>query len=158
MRMLIIVTGLALLAACNAPPGQEAAIGESEAGKIATEAEASFTSGSVKAIMDHYAPDAVQFDPGVNAPSRDRAQLTKWTEALVAMNPRNFDPGKRMIQPLGPNAFISSGLGSIDVQTSQGLQTVHLRYTDVFRKQADGRWLIVHEHNSALPIPAAVAP
>lgn len=151
----IILASLMLLAGCKGA-GSSGSISESAAAKIAAEAEASFTGGDSKAIMAHYAPGAVIFDPGTNAPSRDRAQQTKWTDALIAMHPRNFDPGKRIVQPLDADTFISSGLSSIQIETSQGLQTVHLRYSDVFRKQADGKWLIVHEHNSALPVMATV--
>lgn len=153
MRATRIIMGLACLAGCKASVIGPA-IGEGEAAKIASEAEASFTSGDLNAIMSHYAPGAVVFDPGTNAPSQDRAQQTKWTQALVTMQPRRFDPGKRTVQPLGPEVFISSGISSIDVTTGQGIQTVHLRYTDVFQKQADGHWRIVHEHNSALPVPS----
>lgn len=159
-RSMICAGMLLALAACkpttSAPAGS---ISVADAEKVAAAAEASFTSGDVARIMGHYGKDAVVFDPGTNVPTRDPAKLTEWTKALVAMQPRNYSPGKRIIQPLGPDSFISSGLSSIDVLTGAGMQTVHLRYTDVFRKQADGQWRIVHEHNSALPLPsAAVVP
>ena len=154
MRVTLIVGVAVALGACNAAiPG--AAISDGEAAKIAAEAEASFTGGNTQAIMSHYAPGATMFDPGTNSPSRDRAVQTKWTDALVQLKPQNFDAGKRVIQSLGPDAFISSGIASLEISTGQGMQAIHVRYTDVFKKQADGKWLIVHEHNSALPSPAA---
>ncbi len=131
----------------------KAPVGEPEAARIAADAEASFTSGNTAAIMSHYAPDAVIFDPGTNAPSQNRAVQSKWTDALVALRPTRFDPGKRTIQPLGPDAFISSGLATLEIPADQGSRAVHVRFTNVYQRQADGKWLIVHEHNSGLPVP-----
>lgn len=139
-----------LFAALSGCEGQ-AGITQAAAAKIASEAQASFTSGDTAKIMQHYAPSAVMFDAASAEPTHDRALQTHWTDQLVALHPRNFDPGKVQIQLLGPKAFVASGIASIEVATPQGYQKVHVRYSDVYQKQEDGQWRIVHEHNSAVP-------
>ena len=58
-----------------------------EADKIVGEAYAAFTSGDAIRMMEHYAPDAVVIDAANNAPSTDRATITKWTADFAAMKP-----------------------------------------------------------------------
>lgn len=126
---------------------------QEEAAKIVDRAEASFLSGDPVRIMEHYAPDAVIFDPDQNMPTRDRAVATKWTESFVAAKPKSFSPGDRVLQILGDHTFISSGVATIEITGPKGPETVRIRYTDVYRQQPDRIWLIVHEHLSKLPYP-----
>jgi hypothetical protein len=126
---------------------------QEEAAKIVDQAEASFLSGDPVRIMEHYAPDAVLFDPEQNMPTRDRAVATKWTEGFVATRPKSFSPGERVLQILGDHTFISSGVATIETTGPKGPKTEQIRYTDVYRQQPDRMWLIVHEHLSKLPSP-----
>lgn len=126
-----------------------------EAGKIADAAEASFTSGDPFRIMEHYAPNAVYFDASTNEPTSDRAVATKWTENFVALKPVSFSPGKRIVQILGWHTFVSSGVATMEVSGKSGPEKISIRYTDVYQLQPDKTWLIVHEHLSNLPNPAA---
>lgn len=126
---------------------------QEEAAKIVDRTEASFLSGDPVRIMEHYAPDAVIFDPDQNMPTKDRAVATKWTESFVAAKPKSFSPGDRVLQILGDHTFISSGIATIEITGPKGPETVRIRYTDVYRQQPDRIWLIVHEHLSKLPYP-----
>lgn len=128
-----------------------------QAGKIVDQAESSFTSGDPVRIMEHYAPDAVIFDPGQNEPTRDRAVATKWTESFVAMKPSSFSPGKRHLQILGDHTIISAGVATMTVEGKSGPEKMQVRYTDVYKQQPDRTWLIVHEHLSQLPVPNEAA-
>lgn len=128
-----------------------------EAAKIVDDAEASFTSGDASKIMAHYTQDAVFFDPGYNEPTNDRATATKWAEGFVALKPTAYSPGNRMLQVLGTDTIISSGVGTMDATGPKGPAKMPLRYTNVYRKQSDGSWLIVHEHLSSLPKPVVEA-
>lgn len=150
------LAGLALLAACSRTPTNTAAEvavppTEAEAAAVADLTEATFTSGDAQTIMAHYAPGAVFFDPMVAEPTDDRATATKWTENFVAMKPTAYSPGTRKIQVLDGDTFITSGIGTIDAVVDDRPTKLAMRYTDVYEKQADGTWLIVHEHLSMPP-------
>lgn len=152
------LAGIALLAACSpaakhgnsaaataVPPTAEEALATVES------AEATFTSGNAEAIMAHYAPGAVFFDASIAEPTDDRATATKWTENFVAMKPSNLSTEGRKIQILDADTFIASGIGTLDAVVKGRPTKLSMRYTDVYEKQADGRWLIVHEHLSMPP-------
>lgn len=154
MRKLIPAIALViLLVGCKPKPGVKPTV--EEAAKIVDKAEASFTTGDTTRIMEHYAPDAVFFDPGVNDPTRDRATATKWTETFVAMKPTSYSAGDRVLQVLDAHTIISSGIATMDISSDKGPTKIRTRYTDVYQQQPDGTWLIVHEHLSNLPNPAA---
>lgn len=126
-----------------------------EATKIVDRAEATFTSGDPVRIMEHYAPNAVLFDASHNEATNDRATATKWTESFVALKPRAFSPGKRILQLISEDVFISSGIATIEIDGPGGPQRIRMRYSDVYVEQPDGFWRIVHEHLSNLPDPTA---
>jgi ketosteroid isomerase-like protein len=148
MRLLLMLAGSLALAAC-ARPGTP--ITEAEANRIADSIEATFNSGDTARIMAGYAPGAVMFDAGTPEPTRDRALQTKWADGFVALKPRNFSPGKRELQLLDSDTFDTAGIESFEGDIGRGHELIRFRYTDVYQKQADGKWRIVHEHLSALP-------
>ena len=164
MRPIIPSIAIALIAtACSPASGDKAADPaakpptEAEAGVIVDKVETSYTSGNAATIMANYAPDAVFFDLAVSEPTDDRATATKWTEGFVAMKPSNFSPGNRKIQVLDADTFITSGIAIFDTVMDAKPARMSLRYTDVYQKQADGSWQIVHEHLSLPPKPEAGA-
>src|SRR5688572_17723495 len=77
---LVIATALAAaaLTACKPATGNRPPVTETEAVRIAEQAEASFTAGDVNAIMRHYADSAVMIDAAAPAPSADRKVQTGW--------------------------------------------------------------------------------
>ena len=157
MRLLLI-SAIALLpvAGCKQAASDHAPVTRAEATKIADRAEATFTTGDVNAIMRQYAAGAVMFDASHPELSTDRKVQTGWARDFVSMKPADYHVPDRQIQLLGPDAFVSSGTEVFTVEAGAARPTVSARFTDVFQRQRDGSWKIVHEHVS-LP-PAQPAP
>ena len=126
-----------------------------EADKIVNDAYASFTSGDAMRMMAHYAPDAVVIDAANNQPTLDRTTITKWTADFAAMKPSDLVANPRMVQSFNDDMIVSSGIAAFLADVGGRRQRVSVRYTHVFARQADGRWLIVAEHNSIPPQPVA---
>jgi len=148
-----IVT-LVLLTGCAKRPGEHAPATEAEATAVAERAEASFTTGNVDAIMAQYANGAVMIDASNAAPSTDRKVQTGWAKAFVSMKPTDYHVPDRHIQLLGPDAFISSGTEMATIEAGAARPTISARFSDVFQRQRDGSWKIVHEHVSMPPTAA----
>ncbi len=126
-----------------------------EADKVVGEAYAAFTSGDAIRMMGHYAPGATVIDAANNAPSNDRATITKWSADFAAMKPSDLVTNPRMVQVLDADTIVSSGIAAFLADVGGNRQRVSVRYTHVFQRQPDGRWLIVNEHNSIPPQPVA---
>ena len=144
---------LAGLSGCLKHESGHAPVTEAEATAIAERAESSFTTGNVDAVMSQYADPAVMIDASNPTPSTDRKVQTGWARAFVSMKPTNYHVPDRHIQILGPDAFVSSGTEVFTIQAGAATPTVSARFTDVFKRQKDGSWKIVHEHVSMPPAP-----
>ena len=153
MRRFTPIAALLLLAACQQQAGEAKLVPptQAQAEKIIESTEKSYGSGNAAEIMAHYADGAVMFDMGVLAPIADRQMQTKITQGLAAMQPRDLTAANRQIQVLDTNTFIDSGVASFTIQLGQSRQPVRVRYTDVYQRQPDNGWKIVHEHMSAPP-------
>lgn len=156
LRTPFLLAGTALaIASCNrteAPAAAAAAVPtQAEATAIVDGAEAQWNSGDAARIMALYKDGAVMFDVAAPAPSNDRATQTRWTEAFAAMRLTGFRAPDRRVQVLDADTIISSGTGTFDSGVPTGPRQITIRYTDVYEKQADGHWLIVHEHLSNVP-------
>jgi len=148
------IVALVLLTGCAKKPGEHAPVTEAEATAVAERAEASFTTGNVDAIMAQYANGAVMIDASNAAPSTDRKVQTGWAKAFVSMKPTDYHVPDRHIQLLGPDAFISSGTEMATIEAGAARPTISARFSDVFQRQRDGSWKIVHEHVSMPPTVA----
>jgi ketosteroid isomerase-like protein len=155
---LLLISAIALLpvAGCKQAASDHAPVTKAEATRIAEQAEATFTTGDVNAIMRQYADGAVMFDASHPELSIDRKVQAGWARDFVSMKPADYHVPDRQIQLIGPDAFISSGTEIFTVEAGAARPTVSARFTDVFQRQRDGSWKIVHEHVS-LP-PAQPAP
>ena len=155
MRLVIVTAlGLAALTACKPATGTRPAVTAAEATRIAEQAEATFTTGDVNAIMRQYANSAVMIDAAAPAPSNDRKVQTGWANNFISMKPADYSVPDRRIQLLGPDAFISSGTETFTVAAGAARPRVSARFSDVFQRQQGGDWKIVHEHVSTVPQPA----
>lgn len=107
--------------------------------------------------MDDY---FARFDPGATfvfhtTPERltsldaYRALWADWVRdtGLRVMACTASDP---LVQEIGDVAIVTHTVQSV-VSTNDGLETLHERETIVLRRGADGAWLAVHEHLSAVP-------
>ena len=156
MRSAAILVSALCAAGCQQQgAGDNPPVTAAEATRIAEQAEASFTKGDVKLVMEQYAPGALMIDAASPNPSTDRKVQTGWGQNFVSMQPADFKVVDRHIQLLGPDAFISSGIETFTVAAGQARPTVSARFTDVFQRQKDGRWKIVNEHVSMPPTSAA---
>jgi ketosteroid isomerase-like protein len=152
MRIFLVVGGAALLlCGCTKPAPAPSPPSQSEAEKIAASAESSFTGGNVEAIMAHYADGAVIFDPSSLDPTTDRAMQTKWAAGYVTMKPADMTIASRNVQVLDADTIVASGVMAFTAEVGPTRQMLRTRYTDVYQKQADGSWKIVHEHMSGPP-------
>jgi len=156
MRVLLVSTiAIVALAGCKQVQGEHSPVTKAEATQIAEQAEASFTTGDANAIMRQYADGAVMFDGSHPTFSTDRKVQSGWARDFVSMKPADYHVPDRQIQIIGPDAFISSGTEMFTIASGAARPTISARFTDVFQRQGDGSWKIVHEHVSLPPTPAA---
>ena len=151
MRMLALIPPALLLSACLKDGPAKPPVTEAEANQIAEQAESSFTTGDTRAIMAQYADRAVMIDAATPNPSADRKVQTGWANNFVSMKPADYKVVDRHIQIVGHDAFVSSGIETFTVAAGEARPTVSARFTDVFQRQKDGSWKIVHEHVSMPP-------
>ena len=153
MRRFTPIAALLLLAACQQQAGEAKLVPptQAQAEKIIESTEKSYGSGNAAEIMAHYADGAVMFDQGLLAPIADRQLQTKLTQGFAATQPRDFTVANRAIQILDADTFVASGVTSFTIQLGQARQPARARFTQVYQRQGDGSWKIVHEHMSAPP-------
>lgn len=150
----IVIPLLLLASACSVQKqGEHAPVSAPEALKIAEASEATYSSGDAKKIMATYANGAVAFDPGHVDSSTDPKVIEGWVGEFVSMAPGDFTWTNRQIQLLGPDAFVSSGVARFTVAAGQARPQVGVRISQVYQRQKDGSWKIVHEHMSMPPTP-----
>lgn len=154
MHKIVMAAAAALaLAGCKQAGTGAEPVTQAEATRIAETVEADYGSGDVNKIGSHYSAGAVAFDAANVAPTRDSKVLKAWTGQFVSMKPADYQVSDRNIQLVGPDAFVSSGIGRFTVQAGQARPQVGVRFTQVFQRQKDGQWKIVHEHMSMPPTP-----
>lgn len=155
MRILMIaIAAVPMLAACQPKSADDAKLApptQAEAAKIAAATEASYASGDASQIMAQYADGAVMFDQGLLAPVADRQLQTKLTQGFAATQPRDFTIANQAIQVLDADTFVASGVTNFTIQLGQARQPARARFSQVYQRQADNSWKIVHEHMSAPP-------
>jgi len=154
-----VALGLAALALSGCKLQHSAQpVTKAEATRIAEAAEANFTTGDVKKVMAQYADGAVMFDSSHAALSTDRKVQTGWAQDFVSMKPADYHVPDRQVQVLGPDAFVSSGTEVFTIAAGNARPQISARFSDVFQRQSDGSWKIVHEHVSLPPAPEAPKP
>jgi uncharacterized protein (TIGR02246 family) len=126
---------------------------DAEAAAIVDTVESTFNSGNAATIMANYTNDAVFFDPVEPEPSNDHATAMKWTEAFAKNKFSGLNVPNRHVQVLDADTIISSGTGEFTKSDAGQPVPAKIRYTDVYQKQADGSWKVVHEHLSFPPAP-----
>jgi hypothetical protein len=155
----LFAAGLFALAACNPRPAAapDAAVPtEAEAAAIVDASEATWTSSDTVKIMAAYKAGGVWFDSVAVAPTADRATQRKWTEGFSAMKLTDKSIAAKNVQVLDADTIVASGIATL--KGGAEADPVTFRYSDVYEKQADGKWLIVHEHLSATPAAPADEP
>ncbi|MEO7786453.1 MAG: nuclear transport factor 2 family protein [Sphingomicrobium sp.] len=127
---------------------------EAEAKAVTEATIAAWTSMDAGKIDAVYAPDVVGFDTFVPALSTDRANWTKNQQGFAAAKLDKETMTQSKIQLVDDRTFIWSSVA--DMTSSSGTtKPVTIRCTDVFRKQDDGKFLVINEHCSVPPKAAA---
>lgn len=146
----------AVTSACNkaAEPATEkaAVVSETDAAAVADATQAAWISGDAAKIEAAYAKDVIAFDPVDPPLSTTWENWDKLQKGFAAMKFDHIDVPDRKIQSLDANHFIVSGTGSM-TSASGPMKAAAMRFTDVYSRQSDGKWLIVNEHVSMKPEP-----
>jgi ketosteroid isomerase-like protein len=151
MRFTALAIFVMALSGCQQPQAGHNPVTQSEATRIAEQAEANFTKGNADAVMSQYADNAVLFDATHPALTTDRKVQAGWAKDFVSMKPADYHVPDRQVQVVGPDAFVSSGTEMFTVEAGAARPTISARFTDVFQRQRDGSWKIVNEHVSLPP-------
>ena len=155
----IVLTAAAVAAAgtttaCNKPATTAAKatemVSEEEANKAADGAQAAWISMKPSTIEAIYASDVIGFDPVDPTISTDWDHWAKLQEGFAGMKFNGIQVADRHIQRLDADHFIASGTATL-TSTDGPTKSATMRFTDVYERQADGRWLIVNEHVSMKP-------
>ena len=156
-RLFIGVAALAM-AGCNveksttADGAQQSAasktLSQTDADKIVTDAESAWSSNRVETVMANYADNAVVFDTSTLAATTDRNVLTRGNAAFLTMKPADFRVDPRHVQLLDDDTIVASGVLSFTANVGAARPVLKTRYTQVYQRQPDGVFKIVHEHMS----------
>ena len=160
LRLLIGVAALTL-SSCNvqktAPTdaaGGSATGGrltQAEAEKIVAAAEGGWSSDRVETVMANYADGAVVFDTTTLPPTTDRNLQTRGNASFLTMKPADFRVDPRHVQLLDNDTIVASGVLSFTANVGVARPVLKTRYTQVYQRQPDGAFKIVHEHMSSPP-------
>jgi ketosteroid isomerase-like protein len=125
-------------------------ISDADAAKVTDATVAAWQSMDAAKIDALYAPNVAGFDPAAPDLSTDRANWTKLQQGFAAMKFDHVAVKQSKTQILDAEDFIFSSVSNL-TSTDGSVKSMSLRCTDVFRKQSDGRFLIVNEHCSTVP-------
>jgi hypothetical protein len=129
-----------------------AAVSEADAAAAADATQAAWMSGDPAKIEAVYGKDVVAFDPVDPPLSTTWENWDKLQKGFAAMKFDHIDVPDRKIQALDADHFVVSGTGNMTSATGP-LKAAAMRFTDVYSRQPDGKWLIVNEHVSMKPEP-----
>jgi ketosteroid isomerase-like protein len=128
----------------------EALISEADAKAVTDATVATWGSMDAAKIDALYAPDVVGFDVFAAPLSTDRANWSKNQKGFADAKFDKVTVTSSKTQILDDDDFIFSTVADL-TSTTGPQKALAIRCTDVFRKQADGKFLIVNEHCSQPP-------
>ena len=102
-------------------------------------------------IVSLYADGAVVFDTSTLPATTDRNVLTRGNAAFMTMKPADFRVDPRNVQLLDNDTIVASGVLSFTANVGAARPLLKTRYTQVYQRQPDGAFKIVHEHMSSPP-------
>ena len=162
MRLCLLM-GVAALALAGCDAGKQAPsnvaqqgapvgpLTQADAERIVADAEAAWGSDRIESVMANYADGAVVFDTSTLAPTTDRNVQTRGNAAFLTMKPADFRVDPRHVQLLDNDTIVSSGVLSFTANVGANRRVLKTRYTQVYQRQPDGTFKIVHEHMSSPP-------
>jgi ketosteroid isomerase-like protein len=142
------------MGACNkaAEPAAKSApaVSEADASAAADATQVAWASADPAKIEAVYANNVVGFDPADPPLSTTWENWDRLQKGYAAMKFDHLDVASRKIQLLDADHFIVSG--TADMTSKDGpMKSAAMRFTDVYERQTDGKWLIVNEHVSMRP-------
>jgi len=158
-KLFISVAALAL-AGCNVQDSPSAnapdkasstLLTQAEAEKIVATSEGAWSSNRVETVMANYADGAVVFDTASLPATTDRNVQTRGNAAFLTMKPADFRVDPRNVQLLDNDTIVASGVLSFTANVGAARPVLKIRYTQVYQRQPDGGFKIVHEHMSSPP-------
>ena len=150
-QYLIHAATLALaLAAAGCQKAPPPAISEADAAAAADATQTVWTSMDAAKVEALYTKDIVGFDPSAAPLSTDWANWDKLQKAFADMKFDGITVPDRKIQILDADTFVASGTATMTSKDGK-VKSAEMRFTDVYQKQADGKWLIANEHVSFVP-------
>ncbi len=154
MNKIACIAALAMLTCTSACKRVEPAkITYLEAAKAADAMLAAARSGDIAKIDALYARDMNAINPVEPELATDSATMHKWNVELVKLKFDQMYYTERKIQLLDGEEFIITAKVHATSQTGP-VKTADFRLTNVYRKQADGKFKIINEHLS-FAAPAA---
>lgn len=145
-----LLTAVAGVCTFAAPQAALADVTLVDAAKVADETQSAWASIDVARIESRYAKSIVVFDPTLANLGTTWDALHKIEETFVKAKVDSVTSPDRVIQLLDDKTFVASGTG-VGLSSKGPMKQIVLRFTDVYRLQDDGRWLIVNEHISLPP-------
>ncbi len=124
---------------------------QADAEKIVIDAEAAWSSDRIEMVMANYADGAVVFDTSTLPATTDRNIQTRGNAAFLTMKPADFRVDPRHVQLLDNDTIVASGVLSFTANVGAARPVLKTRYTQVYQRQPDGAFKIVHEHMSSPP-------
>jgi uncharacterized protein (TIGR02246 family) len=106
----------------------------------------SLATGNASLVASNYAPNAILLPTLSNKVRRTQAERIDYFNHFLEKGPRG-KIDQAYIRNLGTIA-LNSGLYTF---TFKDGSQAHARYTFVYQKQPDGKWLIIEHHSSKLP-------
>ncbi len=135
----------------GASAGAGARLTQADAEKVVATAEGAWASNRIETVMANYADGAVVFDTATLPATTDRNVLTRGNAAFLTMKPADFRVDPRNVQLLDNDTIIASGVLSFTANVGAARPVLKTRYTQVYQRQPDGGFKIVHEHMSSPP-------
>lgn len=106
----------------------------------------SLATGNASIVAANYAPNAILLPTVSNKVRRTEAERIDYFKHFLLKKPHG-EIDQANVRVFGDIA-LNSGLYTF---TFSDGSKVHARYTFVYQKQSDGRWLIIEHHSSKLP-------
>jgi ketosteroid isomerase-like protein len=138
------------IAAAGCQKAAPALVSQAAAEGAADATQAAWISMDLAKVLAAYSKDVVAFDPAAAPLATDWATFEKFNQGFVDMKFDGITVPDRKIQILDADTFVVSGTGTMTSKEGQ-VKSADMRFTDVYQKQADGKWLIVNEHVSFKP-------
>lgn len=128
-------------------------------GEIKKQAEAAYAAwikalggGKADAIVALYKPDAILLATLKNEPIINQKDRLEYFEGLTKKKDLKVTPQTTYYNIYGDNVAVVSGTYTFSfIDDAKEKKEVPARFSFVFEKGADGKWLVANHHSSELP-------